>query len=70
MRAQRCKEAKAEGKGQEGARAGCKGMKEQGQKSADSAYENNLARADEVKNPLPGSRRSTARKMFPSRDFH
>ena len=39
-------------------------------KSADSAYEDNLARADEVKNPLPGSRRSTARKMFPSRDFH
>ncbi|MGB0629251.1 MAG: error-prone DNA polymerase [Alphaproteobacteria bacterium] len=39
-------------------------------KSADSAYENNLARADEVKNPFPGSRRSTARKMFPSRDFH
>lgn len=39
-------------------------------KSADGAYENNLARADEVKNPFPGSRRSTARKMFPSRDFH
>ena len=39
-------------------------------KSADSAYENNLARADEIKNPLPGSRRSTAKKMFPSRDFH
>ena len=39
-------------------------------KSADGAYQNNLARADEVKNPFPGSRRSTARKMFPSRDFH
>ena len=39
-------------------------------KSADGAYENNLARADEVKNPFPGSRCSTARKMFPSRDFH
>jgi error-prone DNA polymerase len=39
-------------------------------KSADGAYENNLARADEVKNSFPGSRGSTARKMFPSRDFH
>ena len=39
-------------------------------RSADSAYENNLARADEVKNPSPGSRRPTDRKMFPSRDFH
>jgi error-prone DNA polymerase len=39
-------------------------------KGANAAYENNLARADEVKNPLPKSRQGASRKLFPSRDFH
>jgi error-prone DNA polymerase len=39
-------------------------------KDADAAYENNLARADEVKNPIPDARQIAARKLFPSRDFH
>ena len=39
-------------------------------KNANAAYENNLARADEVKSPLPESRQSASRKLFPSRDFH
>ncbi|MEE2996516.1 MAG: error-prone DNA polymerase [Pseudomonadota bacterium] len=38
-------------------------------KRINGTYENNLARADEVKNPFPGSRRSTTRKTYPSRDF-
>jgi error-prone DNA polymerase len=38
--------------------------------SAGAAYENTLARADEVKNPGPETSRNTPRKLFPSRDFH
>lgn len=38
-------------------------------RSAGAAYENNLARADEVKSPIPESRRGS-RKLYPSRDFH
>ena len=38
--------------------------------SAGAAYENNLARADEVKSPGPETSRNTPRKLFPSRDFH
>ena len=37
---------------------------------ANAAYENNLARADEVKSPIPETRQIAARKLFPSRDFH
>jgi error-prone DNA polymerase len=40
-----------------------------GRHTAGAAYENNLARADEVKSPLPESRRGP-RKLYPSRDFH
>lgn len=39
-------------------------------KGANAAYEGNLARADEVKSPIPESRQSASRKLFPSRDFH
>ena len=39
-------------------------------KSADLAYENNLARADEIKSPLRDSKRPTTRNIYPSRDFH
>ena len=39
-------------------------------KSANVAYENSLARADEVKSPISESRQSKERKLFPSRDFH
>ena len=39
-------------------------------KSADLAYENNLARADEIKSPLRDSQRPTTRNIYPSRDFH
>jgi error-prone DNA polymerase len=38
-------------------------------KGSNAAYENNLARADEVKSPIPESRRGP-RRLFPSRDFH
>ena len=38
--------------------------------SPGAAYENNLARADEVKSPGPETSRNTPRKLFPSRDFH
>ena len=40
-----------------------------GRHTAGAAYENNLARADEIKGPLPESRRGP-RKLYPSRDFH
>ena len=39
-------------------------------KSADLAYENNLARADEIKSSLRDSQRPTTRNIYPSRDFH
>jgi len=38
-------------------------------KGANAAYESNLARADEVKSPIPESRRGP-RRLYPSRDFH
>ena len=38
-------------------------------RTANAAYENNLARADEVKSPIPESRRGP-RRLYPSRDFH
>jgi error-prone DNA polymerase len=38
-------------------------------RTAGAAYENNLARADEVKSPIPESRRGP-RRLYPSRDFH
>ncbi|CAN0561676.1 unnamed protein product, partial [Laminaria digitata] len=38
-------------------------------RGANAAYENNLARADEVKSPIPESRRGP-RRLYPSRDFH
>ncbi len=38
-------------------------------KGANAAYENTLARADEVKSPIPESRRGP-RRLYPSRDFH
>ena len=39
-------------------------------KGANATYENNLARADEVKSPIPENRQGVSRKLFPSRDFH
>ena len=38
--------------------------------SGGNDYENNLARANEVKSPLAEARQTNERKMFPSRDFH
>jgi error-prone DNA polymerase len=37
---------------------------------ANAAYENGLARADEVRSPIPDARQVAARRLFPSRDFH
>ena len=39
-------------------------------RTAGTAYENSLARADEVKNPGADTRQTSPRSLFPSRDFH